>query len=53
MLINRRIHKGVLLFRMSPVSGKHLFLDTDKKGHGGGKEIFNINGEFALLFSLL
>lgn len=50
MLITRRIHKGILLFRMSPVRGKHLFSDTDEKGHGRGKQIFNISGEFVSLF---
>lgn len=41
MLIHHRIHKRILHFRMSPVSGKYLFLDTNKKDYGGGKEIFN------------
>ena len=46
MLTNHRIHKGILLFRINPVSGKYLFSDT---GIQRKKKIFNINGEFISL----
>lgn len=45
MLINHGTHKGILLFKVSPVKGKYLVSGTDKKRYGGGKEIFNSNGE--------
>lgn len=42
MLINHRVIKEFcgVFFRMSPVSGKYLFSDTDMKEYGGGKRDF-------------